>query len=116
MVRCGLLLIPVLFVAVQGYGGQQPSDANSRILLGGFELQLGMDQEQTLRKLNSVYEIKHQENMPGNWMVLKRGGPPFDIMGIVSFRRERLVFASKSWGPSADDQTASALALALHDA
>jgi hypothetical protein len=75
-----------------------------------------MTQEEALRKLAIVYDVRAIDNAPGHWNVLRKGGPPYRSIGIVAFRAGRLIFASKSWGPAQDNPTADALASALHDA
>ncbi len=40
-------------------------DPDQTILLGGIQLELGMSQENALRKLSVVYTVTHMDNSPG---------------------------------------------------
>jgi hypothetical protein len=102
-------LFSVLAVAVPTAHAQ---DSDNSILLGGIQLELGMSQEDVLRKLGVVYSITHWESSPGNWVVTRRGGP---IIGQVFFKTEKLTGVNKQWGAD-DDETAGAFARALREA
>jgi hypothetical protein len=117
MSRNIVLSVPLLLLTVTPlFNRQQPTTADSKIQIGGFDLQLRMGQDEALRMFVLVYDVQHQDNIAGTWTIVKKGGPPFEIVGLMTFRLGKLVFASKSWGPSAENQTASGLGLALHDA
>ena len=110
-------LVAVLaFVGIAAISPARSQDPEIQLQLGGIELALGMAQEDVLRKLAVLYDVRHMDNAPGNWTVLRKGGPPYRMVGAVSFRTGRLTFVNKHWGPGSDDQSASAMAMALHDA
>ena len=50
-----------------------------------------MLQEEALQKLSSVYDLNYRDPSAG-WFVQRRGGPPFEIVGIVGFTNNRLTF------------------------
>jgi hypothetical protein len=54
----------------------QPQNSALTMDLGGFSLSLGMTQEEALRKLAIVYDVRAIDNAPGHWNVLRKGGPP----------------------------------------
>ena len=112
-VICRALLVGVL---TANGASVQSEDPDVAIQLGGFNLRLGMPEEEVLRKLAIVYDVRSTDDAAGNWHVLRKGGPPYHSIGIVEFRNGGLTFASKSWGPETDNQTAGDLARALHDA
>ena len=107
-------------IAIIGLVGRIAAAQNSgpatRLLIGGVELQLGMDQNQALTNLGILYEIRHVDSQPGTWVVTRKGGPPYRFIGSLGFMSERLTFASRSWGPELEEQTATGLAKALHEA
>jgi hypothetical protein len=110
--RTGLFLAVALAATSNSFA--QFPDPDSQIQLGGIQLQFGMTQEDALRKLAVVYNVKYLDNSPGNWAVTSRSGPPYRLVGTVVFGNEKLVAVDKSWGP--DNQTARGLAAALSDA
>lgn len=114
MKRSGLISVLAVSIAVYSYA--QPRNQDSLIQLGGIQLELGMSQEEALRKLSVVYDVRHVDSTPGNWIILRKGGPPYRNIGLVAFTRERLGSVSRSWGPESDNQTASALAASIHGA
>jgi hypothetical protein len=96
----GVLVVVPLFA-------QQPS-----LQVGGIELTLGMTQDAVLERLTRVYDVRHIDESSGAWVVVRRGGPPFETIGSVSFAKSRLTFISKDWAQSrTDDGTAFARAL-----
>ena len=105
----GLCLV---LVAVPTAHTQDPDDT---ILLGGIQLELGMSQADALRKLEVVYTLTHLDFSPGNWAVIRRDGPPYDLMGNVIFKAEKLTAVNKHWGADGDE-TAGAFARALREA
>ena len=107
--RLFLLLFLTFAMPLQA---QEP-ESDDRIQLGGIELTLGIPQEEALQKLASVYDLNYINPRAG-WFVQRRGGPPFDVVGVVGFTDNRLTFANAVWGPN--NQTAQALATALSDA
>lgn len=91
---------------------QQERD-DSQIQLGGIPLRLGMVQEDVLRTLTSAYKATHVETSPGLWGVTTKNGPPFQLVGSVTFLNGRLIQVVKAWGPGPGDQSSHALATAL---
>ena len=106
-------LLPLLFLTFAMPLQAQEQESDDRIQLGGIELTLGMPQEEALQKLASVYDLNYRNPRAG-WLVQRRGGPPFDVVGSVGFTDNRLTFANAVWGPN--NQTAQDLATALSDA
>ena len=107
-------LLPLLFLTFVMPLQAQEQESDDRIQLGGIELTLGMPQEEVLQKLASVYTVNYDPR--AGWSVIRRGGPPFFVVGNISFTNSRLTFASASWWPRPDNQTAKDLATALSDA
>jgi hypothetical protein len=112
--RLSLLTAVFAFSAVSASAQATRSSASLRI--GGIEVSLGDAQDQVLRDLSSVYDVKPMDGSPGTWFVTSRTGPPFRSFGSVQFSGRRLDFASSDWGPDTDDQSATSLALALFKA
>jgi len=83
--------------------------------VGGIQLELGMPQDDALARLATLYDLRHQDSAPGNWTVVRRGGPSYDFLGSLSFQDGKLAFVTRSWD-SLHDQTTNDLALALHRA
>ena len=106
-------LLPLLFLTFAMPLQAQEPESDDRIQLGGIELTLGMPQEEVLQKLASVYDLNYINPRAG-WFVQRRGGPPFDVVGVVGFTDNRLTFANAVWGPN--NQTAQDLATTLSDA
>ncbi len=106
-------LLPLLFLTFAMPLQAQEQESDDHIQLGGIELTLGMLQEEALQKLSSVYDLNYRDPSAG-WFVQRRGGPPFEIVGIVGFTNNRLTFANALWGPN--NQTAQDLATTLSDA
>ncbi len=100
-------LLPLLFLTFVMPLQAQEQESDDHIQLGGIELTLGMLQEEALQKLSSVYDLNYRDPSAG-WFVQRRGGPPFEIVGIVGFTNNRLTFANALWGPN--NQTAQDLA------
>ena len=107
-------IMMVLVVLVAGASDQQ-QEADTEILLGGILLRLGMSQDEALESLGTVYELRHVDNVAGNWSVLRRGGPPYRSVGGVAFKDQKLIFVNKHWGPDAEP-SADALAKAFYGA
>lgn len=101
-----LLLAPLV-------GAQTRQGHGLTLDVGGISLQLGMQQDDALKRLMSVYEVRHQDSVAGLWLVYRKGGPPYEVVGNVTFRDQVLMFISRNW---ASDQTANGLALPLHSA
>jgi hypothetical protein len=111
--RCvSLILALLLSVPISSAQAQVADDT---ISLGGFDLRLGMEQEDVLKRLTSAYEITHVEIAPGSWVV-HRKGQRTSVVGSLSFDRGKLIAVNKQWGPVAGDQTASGLGTALFNA
>jgi len=89
----------------------QSDEADTRIKLGGIDLRLGMPQDDVLRKLGLMYDVRDSS---GGWMIYRRGGPPFELIGNISFTNERLSFVSRHREPH--QQEARSLAVDLHNA
>ena len=104
----------IIVLAALVTGASQQQEADTEILLGGILLRLEMHQDDALRSLSAVYEVKHQDHLPGTWVVLRRGGPSSGYVGTVTFRDQTLVSVNKNWGP--DDTSEQSLARALYDA
>jgi hypothetical protein len=85
-----------------------------RISIGGIELQLGMPQEEALRKLSVLYRV--QDLSPGSWVVLRENRGEYAPLGSITFTDDRLTFASRSWTPPGPNQSADSLARAFFDA
>jgi hypothetical protein len=96
--------------------GGQTVDHEGAIAVGGITLKLGMPQAEAISQLAPAYELHHQENSPGTWLVFSKGGPPFRVMGNIAFRGARLTFVSRTWGATAGAQTGNTVAVALHTA
>ena len=107
-------LFPLLFLTFAMPLQAQEQESDDRIQIGGIELTLGMPQEEALEKLASVYDVNYDPRV--GWSVMRRGGPPFSMIGNISFTNNRLAFASASWWPRPDNQTAKDLATTLNDA
>ena len=88
----------------------------SKLLLGGIEVRLGMTQDEALRKLSAIYELRHMDNAPGAWFVLRKAQQMFEPIGSLTFSSDRLTFATHSLGPGLKEQTAAAVARTLYDA
>jgi len=71
------LIVCLLAASVPlGTSAQLNRQQEPTILLGGFNLSLGTAQDDTLRKLATVYDLRHVDNKPGTWGVVRKGGPP----------------------------------------
>lgn len=108
-------MVIILIAWTASARAQIPVD-DLRIQLGGIPLELGMSQQDVLRRLAVVYDVKHQDNLAGTWTVTRKGERPYQLIGNVSFREDKLVVVSKQWGSPLDDQTAKGLATALAQA
>ena len=91
-------LFPLLFLTFAMPLQAQEQESDDRIQIGGIELTLGMPQGEALEKLASVYDVNYDPR--AGWSVMRRGGPPFSMVGNISFTNNRLAFASASWWPS----------------
>jgi hypothetical protein len=94
----------------------KPQDTKPSIDLGGFSVSLGMQQDDVLRKLAVIYELRSMNDGPGSWIVVRKGGPPYQVIGTIGFRNDRLTFASRSWVPNGREPAADELARALRNA
>ena len=74
-----------------------------------------MGQVEALQMLGTVYDVRPVEGQPGSWVILRRGGPPFEPVGSVSFIAGRLAFAGRQWAHSAS-QDANRFASSVVDA
>lgn len=108
-------IIACLLVASAPLGttAQQTRPQESTILIGGLNVRLGADQGDTLRQLGTVYDLRHNDNAPGTWGVVRKSGV-HDVVGVVAFTNQKVTMANKNWGP--DVQSASRLAQVLHEA
>ena len=111
--RHALLTIIALLLAVET--SAQTASVDNSIRLGGIDLTLNMRQADVLKKLSDIYDVRHMEGADGNWLVARRGGPPYQIIGTLGFGNERLAFVSKAWEPE-NNQTADNVTTALHNA
>jgi hypothetical protein len=94
--RNRIVLIVILFCLVR-FSAPVFVQPDTRILVGGLELRLGMTQEAALESLGRVYELRHLDDSPGNWVVVRRGGLPLNFVGSLSFAKGRLILASNHW-------------------
>jgi len=92
---------------------QQP--ARGSLAVGGIAVQLGMMEDDALKRFGSVYEVRNISDQAGQWLILRRGGPPFEVLGTLGFTNRRLVFASRQWS-SANSQDANTFANGIVDA
>ena len=87
-----ILALALIFGVSTGPNAQTRT-ADTTIQFSGFDLTLGMAQEDVLRKLSSVYTITASDDVRGMWMVMQR--QPTEMIGHVAFRNEKLTFVSK---------------------
>jgi len=105
-----------LAVVAGGFLFAQDMELTTSLPLGEVEVRLGMDADQVLSRLRGAYDVTQMDGNVGAWWISRKGGPPYRVVGSVGFTNQRLTFASRSWGPDADRQTAGSLAAALQDA
>ena len=116
MVAAVLALVTLGGALGGGPVAAQSFDASTTLPLGQVELRLGMDEERALGLLRATFDVTQMDGHPGTWWVARKGAPPVRVIGSVGFASQRLTFASRSWGPDPDTQSAANLARALYDA
>lgn len=92
-------------------GSSQVTPKVDHIQLGGFDLQLGMDQAVVLRTLAAIYDVEPLDNVPSMWRVFKKNRQQ---IGAVQFNNSRLSVVNRNRTPAR--QTAHELAVALSKA
>src|SRR5205085_11057965 len=80
------------------------------MLIGGLTVKLGAEQNDTLRQLGRVYDLRQPYD--NNWQVVRRGKPN-EIVGVLYFVDHKLHSANKNWVPPV--QSANGLARHLFD-
>jgi hypothetical protein len=87
----------VVTLAVAAVAQRQTDD--SAMQIGGIDVRLGAPQAATLKRFADIYDLRHADEMAGdNWFVLRRsGGPPYEAVGNLAFKDQKLTFASKAW-------------------
>lgn len=108
-------VLAVLVFLTASLDAQQKPRADTTIQIGGVDMSIGMSQDDALTPLAHLYDVRHQDNLPGFWTVVRRGGPPYEIIGSLSFGDGRLVAATKTWGQP-KERTAQGHAAAMFDA
>jgi hypothetical protein len=99
----------VLFISVS-----VPVAASGQgILLAGTELRLGMSKGFVQQQLEEKYGLTPSGQ--DGWIIVSKHGPPYDVIGTVSFKKNKLSWISKSWG-SFKDESAVEFANELYSA
>lgn len=73
--------------------------------IGAVRIKLGTDKEAVLKALGKYYTVKRQSNFDEMHSIFKEDKPPFISIGAVSFRDDKLTWASRHW---ADSRTVTA--------
>jgi hypothetical protein len=75
------------------------------LAIGAVRLSLGMEKETVLKALGQYYTVESQSNLDEMHSIFREDKPPFISIGAVSFRDDKLTWASRHW---ADSRTVTA--------
>jgi hypothetical protein len=109
-----LFTVTLVFLLVNSPGVlyAQERQRETTLAIGGFEVWIGMRQQDALTQLATLYDIRSSTNMAGDFVVYRKGGPPFVSVGRVTFAGGKLLSASRVWSVEAATERAFASALA----
>lgn len=94
MVKTGFLATVLVVVSTVVAGQPEPRDAS--LFVAGMQMQLGMQQNTVIGNLDTKYRLT--KSGESTWMIFDKNGPPFELLGSVTFQQGKLVWISRHWG------------------
>jgi hypothetical protein len=101
----GIFVLPLAGFAYQNLSSNQVT-RQDHIWLGA-DLQLGASEADVRKSLAAGYDFRKGAGdagtAKGTWMVTEKGKPS-EVLGVVTFKEERLYFVTKRWIRRIEDQ------------
>jgi hypothetical protein len=103
----GAFIFPLAGFTHQGLSSSQA--VRQDYIWLGTDLQLGVSEAEVRQSLAAKYDLRREVSVPGTgkgtWMVTEKGKPS-EVLGVVTFKEEKLYFVTKRWLSRLEDQEA----------
>ena len=73
------------------------------IAFGEIEMHLGLTKSEVIKRLENSYKTKYQDT--DSWLVMSKHGPPYEIVGNMGFRNDKLISIIRNWGSFQGDNS-----------